>query len=201
MYETVNYFIIISCLVMHSRLFDHRFDKFSVTYTTSLYFLVQTSTTAGYGDLMPIYDTNLQIFLIFLLIVSISFFAYFLARIKRIIDLMSTSYRSMILTAEEDMHSWLSLRDKDADKREPEGISQIHSAVTKKISNTYRSYIAHDIAGTVQEHDLFHKLSYKHQHIIIERAFITFLKIFSYLTKLIGVDSMHRIFSMMTKRV
>lgn len=120
---------------------------------------------------------------------------------KMIFEMMIISYSSLVLSAEEDMHCWLSVRDRDAGKRESEGNSRSYETVIKKISLTYSSFIIHHIAGAVQEADLYHKLSDNHQRIITDRAMTNFLQTFSYLTKTLGIESMRRLFSKMTTRV
>lgn len=193
--------VLFTCLLIHSGIFDGRHDSFSQTFTTALYFLVQTSTTAGYGDLLLVYETWHLLILTFELLCAIAFFAYFLARMKMIFEMMIISYSSLVLSAEEDMHSWLSVRDRDAGKRESEDNSRSYETVIKKISLTYSSFIIHHIAGAVQEADLYHKLSDNHQRIITDRAMTNFLQTFSYLTKTLGIESMRRLFSKMTTRV
>lgn len=183
---------------MHSRIFEDRFRGFEYTFMNSIYFLVQTSSTVGYGDITQTHDVPRYLFLIFLLICGIVFFSYFRSKVNLIINLMSTSYRSLILKADDDMQSWLSIRDRDAFMRDTRYLIFAHAAVTKKILAMYRSYLIFDIVGIVQEHDLFHKLSYMHQHIIVDSAFITFTRSFSYIARLSDIDSMRRLFSRVT---
>ena len=198
LYETINYLLLFTCLIMHCRIFEDSFRGFEYTFTNSIYFLVQTSSTVGYGDLKLKNDVPRDMFLIFLLICGIVFFSYFRSRVNHIINLMSTSYRSLILKADDDMQSWLSVRDRDAGIRDTRYSIFAHALVTRKILAMYRSYMIFDIVGIVQEHDLFHKLSYKHQHIIIDSAFITFTRSFSYIARLSDIDSMRRLFSKVT---
>ena len=196
----MTYFLLYTCFLLHAGIFRHHFHDFFSTFTSSFYLVVQTSTTTGYGDLMEVYPTQIRLLVIFMLITSVMFFAYFVVRFKSILNQFRISYLTIVMGAEEEMDEWLSVREKDAEKRERITHGPNNSRVIRKLLNTYRYYITHNFAS-VQEDPCFSKISWSYQQIITQNAFLSFVKTFSYLTKTIGIYSMKRLFANMTIRM
>lgn len=198
-FETVTYLVLYTCVFLHSGILGDKYTDFFSSFTASFYFVVQTSTTAGYGDTLNVSDTTYQLLMILILITSIMFFSYYVSRFKTVMGLLAVSYSSIVMKEEGEMDDWLSIRENDAEKRDI--IFQYsNSQVIKKFINTYRSYITHNFAA-VQENHFFLKLSSNDQQFIIQNIFLSFIKGFSYLTKTIGRQSMKRLFSSMTIRM
>lgn len=198
----MTYLLLYTCIIIHSGLISGKGPTFFSTFISSLYLVVQTSTTAGYGDLHPRDTTGSLLLLVFVLITSIVFFSYFISRFKYIASLLALTYSSIVSQAVEEMDDWLSIREKDAEKREIPHSKLItnNSHVIRKLINTYRSYIMHNFA-VVHQNVFFSKLSYKHQQVITDNAYLSFVKQFSYLTKILGHRVMRRLFSTITTRM
>lgn len=183
---------------MHAGLFSYKFHDFFSTFLSSYYLMVQTSATVGYGDLSSVFETKMYALMITVLITSIMFFGFFLAKIKLILDTFTLSYFSIVMKEEEEMEDWLSIREKDAEKCDYQEKRTSH--VFKKLMNTYRSYIVHNFAS-VQNSVFFSKLSWHFQHVITNNLMETFVKNFSYLTKTLGHITMKSLFSSMITRM
>lgn len=193
--------IVASCVVIHSRMLQDKYHDFSTIYINALYFTVYSSTTVGYGDALPVTSIFHYLFLIMLLLSSITFFGYFLSKSRSIIKLSFASYSGLVQIAEEEMYNWISIRENDSSKKDPQLFTQSSGFKERKFLNTYISYLHYHIAGIVQESAFFHQLRYKDQQIILESPLYTFLNTFSYLTKTLGQDTMKVLYSAFATRV
>lgn len=187
-----------SCTIIHAGLFADRFEDFYSAFVASCYLVVQTSTSAGYGDLSKVFETRFQLLMIFVLITSIMFFGFFVSRFKAILDRLTVSFRALVLQERDNIEEWLSVRQKDAEKRD-EAVGP-PSAVLRKLLHTYRSYITHNFAA-VHRSDFFDKLGSREQQAVTENRLTAFMQTFSYLTKTLGVAAMKRLFGASASRM
>ena len=68
---------------MHEK--DINSNSHFIYYVNSLYFMAETFSTTGYGDLCPKYNEEEFIFIIFCEIVNCAFYAYLLSSILEIL--------------------------------------------------------------------------------------------------------------------
>ena len=124
----INYSI--SWIKMHEK--DINSNSHFIYYVNSLYFMAETFSTTGYGDLCPKYNEEEFIFIIFCEIVNCAFYAYLLSSILEILT-KGNSINYQIKTQNLDLEKWI----RHYMDRLP--------ASSKKGSNLHRNIIWYDI--------------------------------------------------------
>lgn len=175
------------------------FHTYESLFISSAFFIVTSCTTVGYGNITPV-STKGQLFVIFVLVFSIVFFGYFLSKMREAFQTLRSSYSDLLLIQLTEVQEWLFCREKNAmvGRETNNFVEKKGKLEYRKFLQTFRSYVLHNLQGSIFGSYFYLRLPSKIQDAILEEGLQTFYHNFSFLYKSISIDSFKEIFATVT---
>jgi hypothetical protein len=190
----LTFYIVMASIIMYLRVFTaQEFNTFNNLFISSIYFVVASYATVGYGDITT-QSTKGQLVIIFVNTLGFIFFTYFLSKMRIVFSTLQDKYSNLVMEEVSEMNLWLIVREKYATSGED---ARYHKrfGLMEKFVKTYHSYILHDVQGQLFQSRFFSELPYNDQQQILESGFQGFSSLFSYLAKCLSEPTLRSIYT------
>lgn len=174
------------------RLYDGA-NGFPSVFVDSLFYVVLTSATVGYEQMMPAEDADAMLKVAAQIIVGYVFFSLYVAFTKQTIQMAAMNYGSLQSQAADDFETWVTQRYIGEGPVLDSRFGRPGN-VFRKVTRTYKEYLERENVTTLRRSDFYSKLTDSLRRLLTVPFVRAFERELSYLAKTIGARQMERLY-------